>query len=119
MKKPARGKDSIELIEESHMKTLPEDVHSYRRTPTFTESTIPPGLLRDHTTKPGVWAVIHVLQGALEYHILEPAEERHRLTPDTRGIVEPTMRHQVMPLGPVDFYVEFYTTSPEAGNPHP
>lgn len=45
------------------MKTLPEDVRPYRRTPTFTESTIPPSLLMDHTTKPGVWGVIHVVTG--------------------------------------------------------
>jgi len=101
------------------MKTLPEDVLPYRRTPASTESTIPPGLLRDHTTKPGVWGVIHVLEGALEFRILEPAEERHRLTPDKSGIVEPAVRHQVTPLGPVRFYIEFHAASPEAGDPHP
>jgi tellurite resistance-related uncharacterized protein len=32
---------------------LPEGVTSYKRTPTFTEETIPAGLLNDHQTKEG------------------------------------------------------------------
>ena len=85
------------------MKSLPVDVHPYRRAPEFTEATVRSGMRRDHTTKSGVWGVIHVTQGSLEYHILEPAGERHLLTTDKFGIVEPTIRHQVVPLGPVRF----------------
>ncbi len=33
------------------MKTLPADVRPYRSTLKFTETTIPQGLLKDHTTK--------------------------------------------------------------------
>lgn len=95
------------------MKTLPADVRPYQQTPEFNETTIPPGLLRDHSTKPDVWGVINVLDGELEYHILEPVEERHHLTPDNPGIIEPAMRHQVKPLGLVRFYVEFHAR-PEA-----
>ena len=47
------------------MKNLPPEVKPYRRTPEFTESTIPAGLLKGHTTKPGVWAMIHVLEGGI------------------------------------------------------
>ena len=103
------------------LKNLPADVRPYRRTPEFTEATIPSGLRHGHTTKPGVWAVIHVVEGALEYHILEPGEERHTLTPDTPGIVEPTVPHEVAPIGPVRFYVEFHAhpdvTQPPAESP--
>ncbi|OYV40545.1 MAG: tellurite resistance protein [Thiomonas sp. 20-64-5] len=98
------------------MKTLPPDLHLTRRTPEFTAATIPPGLLHDHRTKPGVWGVIHVLEGALEYHILEPMEERLLLTPGRPGIVEPAMKHQVMPLGPVRFLVEFHVRPDVVGN---
>ena len=100
------------------MKQLPADVRPYRRTPEFTEATIPPGLLRRHTTKPGVWALIHVISGLLDYRILEPVEQRHLLTPDKPGVVEPSVAHQVAPLGPVRFYVEFHAAAPEAGDPH-
>lgn len=90
------------------MKTLPPGLQLTRRTPEFNASTIPAGLLHDHRTKPGVWGVIQVLEGALEYHVLEPVEERHVLIPGRPGIVEPAMKHQVMPLGPVRFHVEFH-----------
>ena len=82
----------------------------YRRTPEFTESTIPKGLLKEHTTKPGVWGVIRVTQGLLEYRILKPAPEQRLLTPDKPGIAEPTVPHEVAPIGPVRFYVEFHAT---------
>ncbi|CAG7856968.1 hypothetical protein MCAMS1_01649 [biofilm metagenome] len=100
------------------MKKLPNDVKPYRCTPEFTETTIPKGLLQNHMTKPGVWAVIHVLNGTLEYLILEPVEERHTLMPGHPGIVEPVMKHHVRPLGPVRFYVEFQTASGDAADPH-
>lgn len=38
---------------------LPPDVRPYRRTPDFTEATVPEGLKRAHDTKPGVWLVRH------------------------------------------------------------
>ena len=98
------------------MKTLPPGLQLTRRTPEFNTSTIPAGLLHDHRTKPGVWGVIQVLEGALEYHVLEPVEERHRLIPGRPGIVEPAMKHQVMPLGPARFHVEFHAKPDLVGN---
>lgn len=90
------------------MKALPADLVPYKRTAIFTESTIPAGLRRSHTTKAGAWAKIVVLSGQLRYRILaEPAEE-HVLDPDRPGVVEDTVPHEVEPLGPVSFYVEFY-----------
>jgi tellurite resistance-related uncharacterized protein len=89
------------------MKTLPPNVTPYQRTREFTESTVPQGLLRRHTTKAGAWGCIHVLEGSLRYRILEPALEEHVLTPGRPGIVEPGMPHEVEPLGNVRFYVEF------------
>lgn len=44
---------------------LPQGLHAYRRTPEFTETTIPKTLLSAHTTKQGTWALIHVLEGRL------------------------------------------------------
>jgi tellurite resistance-related uncharacterized protein len=78
-----------------------------RRTDVFTETTIPPGLLRNHQTRDGVWGRIVVLEGALRYTVLEPTATETRLVPGRAGIVEPTVPHQVAPIGPVRFYVEF------------
>ena len=89
------------------MKPLPPKAVSYQRTREFTQSTVPAGLLRRHTTKPGVWGCIQVLEGSLRYRILEPTLEEHVLTQEQPGVVEPEVPHEVEPLGPVRFFVEF------------
>jgi tellurite resistance-related uncharacterized protein len=86
---------------------LPSDAAPYQRTREFTESTVPDALRRRHTTKPGVWARIQVLEGSLRYRILEPGVEEHVLSPERFGVVEPEVPHEVEPLGPVRFFVEF------------
>jgi tellurite resistance-related uncharacterized protein len=89
------------------LKALPPDVAPYQRTREFSESTVPAGLLRSHTTKAGVWGRIQVLEGSLRYRILHLETEEHVLTPGIAGIVEPEVPHEVEPLGEVRFYVEF------------
>ncbi len=37
------------------MKKLPPNVTAYKKTPIFTQETIPKGLLHRHTTKEGSW----------------------------------------------------------------
>ena len=90
------------------MRQLPENLSAYKKTPEFTESTVPAGLLNQHQTKAGVWGKIVVLAGELEYTIAEPTPEVVLLNPDNFGVVEPTVLHQVKPLDQVCFYVEFY-----------
>ena len=86
---------------------MPGDFVAYKRTPEFTETTVPRGLRRDHSTKAGVWAKIRVLEGALRYHV--PSLDRQfDVTPEAPGIVIAEVLHHVEPLGPVRFYVEFY-----------
>ena len=90
------------------MKDLPTEVSSYKRTPEFSNETVPKGLLRAHQTKEGTWGKIVVLEGKLRYRILEPEVEEIDLCPSNCGIVEPTVHHEVVPLNRVRFYVEFY-----------
>jgi len=92
------------------MKSLPPDVAPYKQTPEFTDATVPAGLRRRHTTAAGVWGRIVVSTGSLRYRILEPAVEELVLTPDRYGVVEPGVPHEVEPLGPVAFHVEFLRT---------
>jgi tellurite resistance-related uncharacterized protein len=89
------------------VKTLPAGLVAYQRTREFSEATIPAGLRRRHSTKPGVWARISVHEGTLRYRILEPDLEQHLLSPDRPGIVEPETPHEVEPVGAVRFHVEF------------
>lgn len=90
------------------MKQLPNHVAPYKRTAEFNQDTVPDGLLHAHQTKDAVWAKIVVLEGQLQYTINEPEKEVVILDEHVYGVVEPTMLHEVKPLGKVRFYVEFY-----------
>ncbi len=86
---------------------LPEGFVATRRTPWFDQDSIPQGLLRDHTTRAGVWGRIVVQAGVLRYHV--PALGTITdLVPGTPGTVIPELEHRVEPLGPVRFHVRFY-----------
>lgn len=90
------------------MKQLPDSVAPYKRTPEFTEESVPAGLLHAHRTKDSAWAKIVVLEGRLQYTINESEKEVTILDENVHGVVEPTVPHEVKPLGRVRFYVEFY-----------
>lgn len=90
---------------------LPDGVQPYRRTAVFTQDTVPAGLLKAHSTRDGVWALINVLEGELIYRVTDPRRPASQrvLTPRTPpGVIEPTILHAVEPLGPVRFFVEFH-----------
>lgn len=87
---------------------LPEGVSPYKRTPEFDETSIPAGLRQHHSTKPGVWGVIHVLEGRLRYVLEPPLAGERMLDPSTPGIVVPEIKHHVAAVGPVRFFVEFH-----------
>ena len=97
---------------------LPAGCETYRSTPVFTEVTVPSGLLRSHRTAAGTWGLIRVLEGRLLYRVLEPASERVLDPAGAPGLVEPGVPHEVTPLGPVRFQVDFYrmTQKPRDGD---
>ena len=88
------------------MKSPPNHVQRYQSTPVFTKKNVPKGLLKDHNTKNGVWGLICIEQGELEYIIED--KETHILTPDNKGVIEPEIKHHIKPLGKVIFRVDFY-----------
>lgn len=87
---------------------FPQGLGSYKRTPEFTEATVPKGLLKQHSTKAGTWALIHVEEGTLLYTVNEPAERSMALHAGSTGVISPLMLHSVAPQGKVRFYVEFF-----------
>ena len=95
---------------------LPPGYEATRSTPVFTEATVPPGLLRSHRTAPGTWGLIRVLEGRLLYRMLDPPSERVLDPAGAPGLVEPAVPHEVAPLGPVRFLVEFYRMRGAAAN---
>ena len=90
------------------MKVFPDNLESYKRTPEFTETTVPPALKTSHRTKEGSWAEIVVLDGEILYRILEPYLEETILSRSKHGVVEPMIKHEVEVVGPVRFYVQFF-----------
>ncbi|HXP04341.1 MAG TPA: DUF1971 domain-containing protein [Stellaceae bacterium] len=86
---------------------LPPGIVPYRRTPIFTETTLPAGLRRRHQTKPGTWGLIVVLEGRLRFRRLEPFFET-TLDPTCPAVVAPEEPHEVEPIAKVRFFVEFY-----------
>lgn len=87
---------------------MPEGYAPYRRTQAFTNDSIPEALLKNHATKRGVWGLIHVARGRLEYRVAAPCEAVETLAPGSVGVVLPEVEHCVAPLGPVAFVVEFW-----------
>lgn len=96
---------------------LPPGVTAYKRTPTFDQDSLPAGLRREHRTKAGVWALIHVLEGSLRYRILDPPSEEI-LTVGVPGLVRPEQPHEVEPIGPIRMFVEFFAAHSVDGGPH-
>jgi len=96
------------------MPELPANASEYKRTATFTDETVPGGLLRDHRTKPGVWAKIVVEAGRLAY-TLESPRRTFMLTPECPGVAPPAEPHHVEPAGPVRFHVEFLRSADTGG----
>ena len=87
----------------------PEGLESLRCTPRFDENSIPRGLQKDHSTKAGVWGLIHVVSGQLRYVCQTPVEREMLLDADSKGIIPPGLLHDVEAQGDVCFYVEFFT----------
>lgn len=99
------------------MEPFPEGLTAYRRSPIFDETSLPAALQREHRTKAGAWALIHVLEGRLLYRILEPFSDQE-LAPGRPGVVRLEQPHEVHPVGPVRMFVEFYSADPgQAGKP--
>ena len=84
----------------------------YRSTPVFDAETLPAALRRAHSTKPGVWGVIRVLEGAVCYHVEDGSAPPAVLTPANPGLIHPEQLHHVEPVGAMRMQVEFYDHRP-------
>lgn len=87
--------------------SLPSGLRAYRRTPVFTEATVPAGLRTDHSTRAGVWGVLYVTAGNLTYVVAETGDATV-LSAGRHVVIRPEERHRVAIDGPVAFFVEFH-----------
>ncbi len=90
------------------MKNIPEGMNPARKAPDFDEGSISKGLLKAHQTRAGVWGKIVIIEGGLQYRVNEPEEVVIIHDNEKFGVIEPTILHEVKPIGRVKFYVEFY-----------
>jgi tellurite methyltransferase len=95
---------------------MPSGYAPYRRTSLFTKDSIPSGLRSKHSTKTGIWGIIHVQSGRLRYRIYHPYQTDNILDLGHPGIILPEVEHEVEPLaehllqriGDVEFFIEFW-----------
>lgn len=85
-----------------------EGLSAYKRTADFTETSIPAGLLRHHSTRAGVYGCLNVLEGRLRFHDIPSGRDRI-LTKGTYRVIFPERKHEVEPIGKVRFFIEFWS----------
>ncbi len=92
------------------MKPLPKDVKPYKRTPLFTASTVPKGVLSRHNTKEGTWGLIHVEKGQLRYTIFADQERKgsENRSQDFETILSLGMMGVIEPQGYIHTYIHIY-----------
>lgn len=86
---------------------MPDGLVRYFKTPVFTEDSIPRRLVREHTTKTGVWGKLVVVEGRIKYMVPSAGAE-FELSGECPGVIPPEVPHLVEPLGAVKFFLEFY-----------
>ena len=91
------------------MPAMPAEVVAYKQTRRFTDADVPDGLVREHSTRAGVWGRLDVLEGALRYHILEgEGLGVYPLRAGEAGVIMPAQLHRVELIGPVTFQITFH-----------
>jgi len=91
------------------MPTIPDDFVSYKKTPMFTQDSVPDSLQKDHSTASEIWAQIIIEKGSLKYNITEPGfEGEYLLNATNPGVISAGHTHFIEPVGSVSFYIEFY-----------
>jgi tellurite methyltransferase len=93
---------------------LPETARLRRRTPTFDESSTPQALRSRHTTKPGVWAVVHIVEVSLAWQIFDPLAARGQASAGETLVMPPEVEHQVEPGEQARFFIELMDGRPPA-----
>lgn len=92
----------------STLKKLPDGFESYGRSPDFTSDNLPAQLRSAHSTKPGTWGLIHVLEGKIRFQLEPPHQGEQVASSGETIVIESEVRHHVEFIEPGRFYVEFY-----------
>ncbi len=91
---------------------MPPGLTLTRTTPEFTESSVPPGLLRAHHVAAGLWGRVCVRAGELRFVFEDSPGTSHQLRAGDSLDIPPAVAHRVEPADTVRFVVEFYGPTP-------
>ena len=86
---------------------MPEGLRLVRSSQEWDESSIPVGLTRAHRIAEGTWGRISVRRGRLRFVAHTRPELEIVLGPDSTQAIPPGIEHEVQPLGPVRFSIDF------------
>lgn len=78
-----------------------------RRTPTFTQDTLPAALQRAHRVRAGVEGQVVVESGSVDL-VFDDDGRRVTLDPERPGRLPPQVEHHLVLTGPVRLSVAFY-----------
>jgi tellurite resistance-related uncharacterized protein len=96
---------------------LPPGAELVRTTSTFTESSVPAGLLRAHRVADGVWARLVVAEGCVRFVFEDEPYDRRVVQAGDAFVIPPGRPHRVDIDGPVAFALEFYRTTSDPPAP--
>jgi tellurite resistance-related uncharacterized protein len=83
-------------------------------TPVFDEQSLPEAIRSEHRTKPDVWGLLRVLEGAATLVFTGDGREVE-VTPSRPAVIPPQETHFVRLGGAVRLQVEFYRQQPLEG----
>jgi tellurite resistance-related uncharacterized protein len=94
--------------------TLPDGATKTGSTPSMTQETVVPGILKKHLAPKGKWGYLVVESGSLQYVWEDDSENILDADPSHPIVIFPERFHHVVITGKVQFRVEFYIVE-EAG----
>lgn len=89
-------------------RTLPPRVAKYAETAKFTRETVPSKLTTRHNLKSGVWGLLCVEAGTVEFHVTGGTTWSASVQAGETIVIEPRQEHFVRPDVDAEFKVEFY-----------
>lgn len=89
----------------------PGGLRLVRLSPEWDEQTMPGGLGRAHRLAAGTWGRIVVHEGWLRFSMSSEPPLEVEVGPGDTQAIPPDVQHEVHPLGPVRFQVEFHAAS--------
>lgn len=96
------------------MTTAPKP-QPYSSSPIFDETTLPDALRREHRTKPGVWAILRMLEGEVKLIFTEPSRIE-TLSPDHPGLLRPDEPHYVEATQKLRMQIDLYKELPASAS---